>query len=33
VVDAAEGDDGTFLTFEGVEGLPPSVDFEDQTNA
>jgi ATP-dependent Clp protease ATP-binding subunit ClpC len=33
VVDAAEGDDGTYLTFEGVEGLPPSVDFEDQTNA
>jgi ATP-dependent Clp protease ATP-binding subunit ClpC len=33
VVDAAEGDDGTFLTFEGVEGLPPSVDFEDTTNA
>jgi ATP-dependent Clp protease ATP-binding subunit ClpC len=28
VVDAAEGDDGTYLTFEGVEGLPPSVDFE-----
>jgi ATP-dependent Clp protease ATP-binding subunit ClpC len=28
VVDTAEGDDGTFLTFEGVEGLPPSVDFE-----
>ncbi len=33
VVDTAEGDDGTFLTFEGVEGLPPSVDFEDTTNA
>ncbi|HVA70279.1 MAG TPA: ATP-dependent Clp protease ATP-binding subunit [Acidimicrobiales bacterium] len=31
VVDAAEGDDGIFLTFEGVEGLPPSVDFEDST--
>ena len=29
VIDAAEGTDGTFLTFEGVEGLPPSVDFED----
>jgi ATP-dependent Clp protease ATP-binding subunit ClpC len=33
VVDAAEGDDGTFLTFDGVEGLPPSVDFEDTKNA
>jgi len=31
VVDADEGDDGIFLTFEGVEGLPPSVDFEDST--
>jgi ATP-dependent Clp protease ATP-binding subunit ClpC len=31
VVDAAEGDDGVFLTFDGVEGLPPSVDFEDST--
>ena len=31
VVDTAEGDDGTYLTFEGVEGLPPSVDFEDLT--
>jgi ATP-dependent Clp protease ATP-binding subunit ClpC len=29
VVDAAEGEDGMSLTFEGVEGLPPSVDFED----
>jgi ATP-dependent Clp protease ATP-binding subunit ClpC len=29
VIDAAEGDDGTYLTFEGVEGLPTSVDFED----
>ncbi|MFI5036587.1 MAG: ATP-dependent Clp protease ATP-binding subunit [Acidimicrobiales bacterium] len=29
VVDAAEGATGTYLTFEGVEGLPPSVDFED----
>jgi ATP-dependent Clp protease ATP-binding subunit ClpC len=29
VVDVGEGDDGTSLTFEGVEGLPPSVDFED----
>ena len=28
---AAEGDDGVFLTFDGVEGLPPSVDFEDST--
>jgi ATP-dependent Clp protease ATP-binding subunit ClpC len=28
VVDADEGPDGQFLTFEGVEGLPPSVDFE-----
>ena len=33
VVDAAEGEDGTYLTFEGVEGLPPSVDFEDTANA
>ena len=31
VVDSAEGEDGTYLTFEGVEGLPPSVDFEDIT--
>ena len=31
VVDAAEGDDGTYLTFDGVEGLPPSVDFEEPT--
>jgi ATP-dependent Clp protease ATP-binding subunit ClpC len=31
VIDAAEGDDGLFLTFEGVEGLPPSVDFEEPT--
>jgi ATP-dependent Clp protease ATP-binding subunit ClpC len=31
VVDVGEGDDGTSLTFEGVEGLPPSVDFEDST--
>ena len=29
VVDVAEGADGPYLTFEGVEGLPPSVDFED----
>ena len=29
VIDAATGDDGPYLTFEGVEGLPPSVDFED----
>jgi ATP-dependent Clp protease ATP-binding subunit ClpC len=29
VVDIAEGPEGPFLTFEGVEGLPPSVDFED----
>jgi ATP-dependent Clp protease ATP-binding subunit ClpC len=29
VVDATEGADGLELTFEGVEGLPPSVDFED----
>ncbi len=33
VVDAAEGDAGQYLTFEGVEGLPPSVDFEDTTSA
>ncbi|MGC2167874.1 MAG: ATP-dependent Clp protease ATP-binding subunit [Acidimicrobiales bacterium] len=33
VVDVAEGEDGTYLTFEGVEGLPPSVDFEDTANA
>jgi ATP-dependent Clp protease ATP-binding subunit ClpC len=33
VVDAVEGPDGPVLTFEGVEGLPPSVDFEDTTNA
>ena len=25
----ADGPDGGYLTFEGVEGLPPSVDFED----
>jgi ATP-dependent Clp protease ATP-binding subunit ClpC len=29
VGDIAEGPDGQYLTFEGVEGLPPSVDFED----
>jgi ATP-dependent Clp protease ATP-binding subunit ClpC len=29
VVDAADGAEGPHLTFEGVEGLPPSVDFED----
>jgi len=29
VVDTTEGPDGPTLTFEGVEGLPPSVDFED----
>jgi len=29
VVDAVEDAEGTHLTFEGVEGLPPSVDFED----
>jgi ATP-dependent Clp protease ATP-binding subunit ClpC len=29
VVDAVEGADGLELTFEGVEGLPRSVDFED----
>jgi ATP-dependent Clp protease ATP-binding subunit ClpC len=29
VGDLAEGPDGGYLTFEGVEGLPPSVDFED----
>jgi ATP-dependent Clp protease ATP-binding subunit ClpC len=29
VIDAAEGATGLELTFEGVEGLPPSVDFED----
>ncbi len=29
VGDIAEGPDGPYLTFEGVEGLPPSVDFED----
>jgi ATP-dependent Clp protease ATP-binding subunit ClpC len=29
VVDATEGADGLELTFDGVEGLPPSVDFED----
>ncbi len=28
VVDVAEGPEGEHLTFEGVEGLPPSVDFE-----
>jgi ATP-dependent Clp protease ATP-binding subunit ClpC len=28
VGDLAEGPDGGYLTFEGVEGLPPSVDFE-----
>ncbi len=31
VVDVGEGDEGPSLTFEGVEGLPPSVDFEDST--
>ena len=29
VVDTTEGPDGPTLTFEGIEGLPPSVDFED----
>jgi ATP-dependent Clp protease ATP-binding subunit ClpC len=29
VVDAIDGPDGLELTFDGVEGLPPSVDFED----
>ena len=29
VVDAVDDLDGTHLSFEGVEGLPPSVDFED----
>jgi ATP-dependent Clp protease ATP-binding subunit ClpC len=29
VVDVADGVTGAHLTFEGVEGLPPSVDFED----
>ena len=29
VIDANEDADGTHLTFEGVEGLPTSVDFED----
>ena len=29
VGDFADGPDGGYLTFEGVEGLPPSVDFED----
>ncbi len=29
VIDAADGATGMQLTFEGVEGLPPSVDFED----
>ncbi|HQU26874.1 MAG TPA: AAA family ATPase, partial [Acidimicrobiales bacterium] len=28
VVDTVEGPEGGYLTFEGVEGLPPSVDFE-----
>jgi ATP-dependent Clp protease ATP-binding subunit ClpC len=31
VVDAVEGADGPELTFEAVEGLPPSVDLEDST--
>ena len=31
VVDVVEGPDGPSLSFEGVEGLPPSVDFEDTT--
>ncbi len=31
VGDAVEGPEGTTLSFEGVEGLPPSVDFEDVT--
>ena len=31
VVDVVEGPDGPKLSFEGVEGLPPSVDFEDTT--
>jgi hypothetical protein len=30
-VDVVEGPDGPSLSFEGVEGLPPSVDFEDTT--
>ncbi|MDE3083330.1 MAG: ATP-dependent Clp protease ATP-binding subunit [Acidobacteriota bacterium] len=29
VIDVADGVTGAHLTFEGVEGLPPSVDFED----
>ena len=29
VIDAIEDSEGKSLTFEGVEGLPPSVDFED----
>jgi ATP-dependent Clp protease ATP-binding subunit ClpC len=29
VIDAADSATGLELTFEGVEGLPPSVDFED----
>jgi ATP-dependent Clp protease ATP-binding subunit ClpC len=29
VIDTVEGPDGEMLSFEGVEGLPPSVDFED----
>jgi ATP-dependent Clp protease ATP-binding subunit ClpC len=31
VVDVVDGDDGPHLTFEAVEGLPPSVDFDAST--
>ena len=33
VIDVAEGDDGPELSFEGVEGLPPSVDFDTAPSA
>ena len=29
VVDAVEGPEGTYLTFEGIEGLPPAVELEE----
>jgi ATP-dependent Clp protease ATP-binding subunit ClpC len=31
VIDVADGPDGPHLTFDGIEGLPPSVDFEETT--
>jgi len=31
VIDVAEGPEGPYLTFEGVDGLPPSITFENTT--